>query len=72
MFHGWRSYEVDISLYKGHGGGDEVLAKNFVEVIQGKSASASTLEDGLISALMCLKATQSSETNTFREIEWKE
>jgi predicted dehydrogenase len=55
-----------------HGGGDAVLARNFVEVIQGKAKSNSTLESGLLSALMCLKAKESAETATFQKIVWNE
>ncbi|MFD0693798.1 Gfo/Idh/MocA family protein [Paenibacillus sp. GCM10027628] len=53
-----------------HGGGDEVLARNFVDIVLGKAKSHSTLASGLLSALMCLKATESAETATFQEIAW--
>lgn len=52
----------------GHGGGDEILASNFLQVIRGEAASVATLEDGLLSALMCLKARESAATHTFQEI----
>ena len=52
-----------------HGGGDVVLAHNFLKVIKGEAESVSPLSAGLLSVLMCLKAKESAETSTFREIE---
>lgn len=54
----------------GHGGGDTVLAQNFIHVIKGEAASLSPLEAGLLSALMCLKARESARTNSFQHISW--
>jgi len=51
-----------------HGGGDAVLARNFVDVIQGAASSIAPLSTGLMSTLICLKAKQSAETRTFQEI----
>jgi predicted dehydrogenase len=51
-----------------HGGGDTALAQNFIDVIKGRSDSASPLESGIMSALMCLKAKDSARTNTFQSI----
>jgi predicted dehydrogenase len=53
-----------------HGGGDSVLADNFVRVMTGESQSKSPLSAGLLSALMCLKARESSRTDSFQSIEW--
>lgn len=39
-----------------HGGGDEVLALNFIEVMEGRASSVAPLSAGIESALMCLKA----------------
>lgn len=55
----------------GHSGGDSSLASNFLQVIQGKEPSASPLEAGLVSALTCLKARQSAETDRFEPIRWE-
>ncbi|CAG7644208.1 Gfo/Idh/MocA family protein [Paenibacillus allorhizosphaerae] len=55
---------------KGHFGGDAALAANFVQLMQGKETSVSTLNDGLISALLCLKARESAQTGTFQTIDW--
>jgi hypothetical protein len=52
----------------GHGGGDEELALNFIRIMQGREESKSPIQAGILSALMCLKAAESSRTNTFQEI----
>ncbi|MGI4790038.1 MAG: Gfo/Idh/MocA family protein [Janthinobacterium lividum] len=54
----------------GHGGGDAVLAANFLEVIRGEAPSVSPLENGLTNALMCLKAKESAATHQFQQIQW--
>jgi hypothetical protein len=64
------TYRIDPD--QAHFGGDEVLAKNFVDVMKGKAESGSGLQDGLLSALMCLKARESARTNTFQDIVWDE
>lgn len=53
-----------------HGGGDTVLADNFVRVMRGQAKSVAPLDAGILSALMCLKAKQSAETRTFQEIQF--
>jgi len=53
---------------KSHFGGDAVLIKNFLNVVRGTEKSKSTLRDGLMSALMCLKARESAETSEFKQI----
>lgn len=52
----------------GHGGGDTVLAWNFVQLMKGEAESVSPLSAGLRSALMCLKARESSEKAAFCDI----
>lgn len=61
------TYQVDGSTMD-HGGGDMVLARNFVQVIRGKEPSVAPLESGILSAHMCLEATVSADTGTFRRI----
>lgn len=62
------NYKID-SANLSHGGGDDVLVSNFAKLIKDKNAiSVAPLESGILSALMCLKAKESAETNTFREI----
>ena len=46
----------------GHGGGDYVLLKNFIELIQGKvTESVAPLSAGIASAKLCLAAKEASE-----------
>ncbi|MBB6733886.1 Gfo/Idh/MocA family protein [Cohnella zeiphila] len=55
----------------GHGGGDIALARNFVDLMRGTASSSdSTLDSGLLSALMCLKARESAQSGTFQAIDW--
>lgn len=72
MHHTSRVETYDFESGNDHFGGDHELVKNFMGVMQGKESSRSTLEDGLFSALMCLKAKQSAETATFQTIAWDE
>jgi predicted dehydrogenase len=51
-----------------HGGGDTVLADNFIRIIRGEQPSVAPLSAGILSALMCLKAKESAATKTFQEI----
>jgi predicted dehydrogenase len=53
-----------------HFGGDPILAQNLLGMMSGKEKSLSTLESGLLSALMCIKARESAQTRTFQEITW--
>jgi predicted dehydrogenase len=66
--HSGRTETHQFDSSGGHGGGDQVLAANFLKVIRGEEESISTIEDGLTSALMCLKARESAETRTFQEL----
>ena len=51
----------------GHAGGDMMLARNFLEVCNGKD-SVSPLLAGVLSAWVCLHAEESSRTNKFIDI----
>lgn len=51
-----------------HYGGDKAICENFVNVMQGKDVSGAPLEAGILSALMCIKAKESAETNKFCDI----
>ena len=53
-----------------HCGGDPVLADNFIRVVRGEQESVSPLNAGLLSVLICLRAKESSLTNTFQEIQY--
>ncbi len=54
----------------GHGGGDGVLARNFLEVIRGTAPSVSPLDEGILNTLMCLKARESAATGRTLAVEF--
>ncbi|QJD87397.1 Gfo/Idh/MocA family protein [Cohnella herbarum] len=64
------THRFDLNALDGHGGGDGILVRNFIQTMRGAEKSATTLDDGLLSALLCLKAKESAETNTFQNVEW--
>jgi len=49
-----------------HFGGDMELARDFLNLIYGEGESRATLEDGLISAQLCLMAKRACETSQFQ------
>ncbi len=51
-----------------HGGGDEFLAENFVDIMKGKAKSVAPLSDGIKSVDMCLKAKKSSIEHVFMDL----
>ncbi|MFE7064342.1 Gfo/Idh/MocA family protein [Sutcliffiella sp. NPDC057660] len=56
---------------RAHFGGDRNLARNFIAMMRGNALSISTLEDGILSALMCIKARESAMGERFEEITFK-
>ncbi|WP_068777306.1 Gfo/Idh/MocA family protein [Paenibacillus sp. FJAT-26967] len=68
MHHIPRVETIEIGAGEDHFGGDAYLARNFTEVMRGEAASAATLDEGITSALLCLKAKHSAETGTFQNI----
>ncbi|MBA2470363.1 MAG: hypothetical protein H0V37_13245, partial [Chloroflexia bacterium] len=50
----------------GHHGGDERLAHDFLAILYGTGPSRATLEDGLLSAQLCLMAKRACETSQFQ------
>jgi len=70
MHHTPRVETYEISASDDHFGGDATLARNFVDMMQNGAPSLSTLDEGLMSALMCLAAKHSSETGTFQTLDW--
>jgi len=58
------------SAHASHGGGDLVLADNFIRVIRDGARSVAPLDAGILSALMCLKAKESAATRTFQPVEF--
>lgn len=53
-----------------HGGGDAKLTENFIGVMLGTEKSKTPLEQGLLSAYMCLKAKESAQTHSFVKLEY--
>jgi predicted dehydrogenase len=72
LHHVPRSETYEFETEGRHFGGDAALAQNFVDVLYGKAVSRSTLSDGLLSALICLKAKEAASTHTYQELEWIE
>jgi len=62
--------KVQAPVQAAHGGGDYKLAENFIGIIRGRCESLSTLEDGILSALMCLRAKESAKMFTFQRINY--
>ncbi|MCQ6563530.1 Gfo/Idh/MocA family protein [Paenibacillus mendelii] len=62
---------VTLAAEDAHSGGDTALIRNFVGIIRGEEQSKTPLEEGLFSALMCLKATASAEARTFQSITYE-
>lgn len=56
-----------VDMQDGHAGGDPLLARSFLDVMEGKP-SPSPLADGIISARICLRAKQSSEAMKFLSV----
>ncbi|MFK7693648.1 Gfo/Idh/MocA family protein [Paenibacillus sp. HJGM_3] len=71
MHHTPRVETYDVETGSDHFGGDTELLNNFYNIMKGQARSISTLDHGLLSALMCLKAKQSAETGTFQAIAWE-
>lgn len=53
-----------------HFGGDITLVRNFIGIAEGREKSTIPLDDGIISALMCIKAKESENNRTFQKIEF--
>lgn len=70
MHHSPRVETIEFEAANDHFGGDTQLVRNFANVMQGREKSRSPLDDGLLSALMCLKARESAQTGTFQTIAW--
>ncbi len=51
-----------------HGGGDNALAWNFIQMMRGRDISHAPLSAGILSAKMCLAARASAQSGTFRRI----
>jgi predicted dehydrogenase len=70
MHHTPRVETYEFEAGEGHFGGDAVLAANFIGMMKGKEAPLAPLEDGMMSALTCLKAKESADYGRFCRIGW--
>lgn len=60
------THRIDRSVFPdNHYGGDPLLTRHFLDVAMGKVRSTAGLEDGLLSARLCLKAKESCERDAF-------
>jgi predicted dehydrogenase len=59
---------IQVDSQGSHGGGDAALAKNFVDVMRKRAVSNSPLDQGLLSAAMCLSARESAERGITQDI----
>lgn len=53
---------------EGHFGGDAVLERNFIAVMEGRERSVAPLSDGILSAELCLAARRSAKEHVFVDI----
>lgn len=72
MHHTNRTETYTLGESEGHHGGDAALARNFVDVVNKNAKSQFDLNAGIFSALMCLRARQSAQSNTFQTIDLSE
>ncbi len=63
-----RVEDLRIDADAGHGGGDQRLARNFIDVILGRAPSLTPLDDGLLSAATCLAARDAANRRAVEPI----
>ncbi len=66
--HRDRVDRIEIASEGAHGGGDAALAKNFAALLRGRDVSRSPLDQGLLSAAMCLAARDSAHSAANQQI----
>ena len=66
--HRDRVDSFNVKATSGHLGGDEALARNFVDVCLGRDESRTDLAPGLLSAAMCLAARESAHTQRWTPV----
>ncbi|GBF77697.1 oxidoreductase [Paenibacillus sp. 598K] len=59
------THKLDHDPTDGHGGGDSILLRNFMQALRGEAPSETSLAEGLWSALLCLKANESADNDKF-------
>ncbi len=53
---------------EGHFGGDAVLERNFIALMEGSEVSCAPLSDGILSAELCLAARRSAQEHVFVDV----
>jgi predicted dehydrogenase len=71
MHHTPRIETYHFEASQDHFGGDTALARNFIGLMNKEEESLSPLEDGLASALLCIKARESALTGTYQKVAWE-
>ena len=66
--HSDRADSSRVRATSGHLGGDEALARNFVDVCLGRDEARTDLAAGLLSAAMCLAARESAHTQRWTPV----
>ncbi len=66
--HRDRVDSFNVKATSGHLGGDEALARNFVDVCLARDESRTDLASGLLSAAMCLAARESAHTQRWTPV----
>ena len=66
--HRDRVDSLNVKATSGHLGGDEALARNFVDVCLGRDESRTDLASGLLSAAMCIAARESAHTKRWTPV----
>ncbi len=61
--------QTRIEAIGNHGGGDASLAANFIDLLRGRDESRSSLDQGLLSAAMCLGARDAADTGSAQQID---
>jgi len=70
MHHTPRVETYELTGKGRHFGGDAALARAFVDMLHGRGQPGPTLRDGLLSALICLKAREAAGTHVYQVLEW--
>ncbi len=66
-----KTTEIKVDDNGAHFGGDIRLAENFIKVVLGMEESNTPIQQGLDSALLCLKANQSAVEKQFKNIAYE-
>lgn len=61
------TYKLDSAKLQ-HGGGDQALMQNFLQMMKGLESPVAPVDAGLLSVLMCLKAKESALSGAFCDI----